>query len=995
MSASDFNFNSGLYPYHPSQDGHRSGYQVPTAGAMERGSQDDQQGNWHDRHHPTIDSSSTLLSSPFTPPLLSGHGHQGNNSPFHFGDNTIYSSNDGSNDHAYFIGGPSTSQGTASSSQFARPIMNAEGYQGNDSGLAYNFGGSYTDGSNIAGVNVVGGQACGTNDTTYHFGGYDSRGSNAEAYSSTSQVTFASSAAGLQGFRGETDAHNMPVYKPPPQSQLIAEASTATLQLSRNNSTFPHIHATRGSTGFEQGHGDLPYGPISHASIQSSNSMCFRTERRTIGHRSAPYSIMYRQERSRGPIYNGNIYGGVNYNMSNVEGAILQYLKEHAATGAMHDSDERFPPPLCHPGTREAVIYRVLQWYGYQEGPNKPIMWVHAPAGYGKTAVAGTVAATLEAKLIELNFNPLGATFFFWRTSPERNSPARFIITLAYQLSMSIPELAPHVENAVRRNPMILTKALEVQIAKLVVEPFKALGDTEDMPNRLIIIDGVDECINSDRESRVEKKYAEDQEVVQVRVLDLIRVLASHGLPLSFLIFSRPEAWIEQHIGSSSFADLVETVDLYEVGDHMNDVETCVRAELTRLGVGEEDLVKRLVRKAGGHMLFASTVIRHIDCPYDEPCQRLHKILNDHSSSNPDLAHSTPFSSLHELYRQILRSCPEGNRSVMIEVLEDITGAVPFNDFQVDMNRAISALDSLSGRAPGAGMKAIRGLQAVLDLAGAGSSKDGYVSRSVEFFIHSSFREFLLDSRFSLEFYIDPQKGCRRLLSGCLHYMSSITLDSNSGEDHLQYAVMAWTYLWGVWVYTYSEQEPPGKAVFLDMFQKLLSIDLTACFVHVYTQDSAKGISCLGAFDRRAIFAGARNLMIPRNTDGLTLFDSEPFAQQAVSHVRTSYKAAVLHLLRKQYYPYTNNNTFFPYAVFNCLHEFLLAIPSGERWNWNSDSIVQALKTLKRESCEHFDRLMESVKLNLPNSIHKWNLYESNELLGRLETLIAFIRDDE
>ncbi|RXW20700.1 hypothetical protein EST38_g5169 [Candolleomyces aberdarensis] len=828
-------------------------------------------------------------------------------------------------------------------------------------------------------------------------------------YSSMSQVIVASESlvAGLQGFKGDTDPYNMPVFEAytfdgaAGQSQLIANASTApTLQLSQNDSTLPHIHATRGSTGFEQGHGDLPYGPIPHASIKSSNSMCFRTERRTIGHRSAPYSIVYCQERSRAPIYNGNIYGGVNYNMSSVEGAVLQYLKEHTATGAMHDSDERFPPPLCHPGTREAVIFRILEWYGYQDGPNKPIMWVHSPAGYGKTAVAGTVAATLEGKSIELNFNPVGATFFFWRTSPERNSPARFIITLAYQLSMSIPELAPHVENAVRRNPMILTKTLEVQMAKLVVEPFQALGDTEDMPNRLIIIDGLDECINSDRESRVKKGYAEDQEVVQVRVLDLIRVLASHKLPLSFLILSRPEAWIKQHFRSSSFADLVETVDLYEVGDHMNDMETYVRAELTRLGVGEEDLVERLIGEAGGHMLFASTVIRHIDCPYNVPCRRLHKILNNHSSSNPDLAHSTAFSSLHELYRQILRSCPDGNRSMMVEVLEDIMGAVPFNALQVDMNRAISILDSLSSRAPGAGMKAIRGLQAVLDLAGAGISHTDCMDddgQPLEFFIHSSFTEFLMDPHLSLEFNIDPQKGRIRLLSGCLRYMSSITMDSNLDEDHLRYVAVAWTNLWYDLTVDREQELLQGKAVLLNMFQTLLSIDLTACFVHAFTlaypsQISFDPVLC----DRAIVLADAGNFMIPDHTDGFIFFHSEPFAQQAASHVRTSYEAAVFHLLRKKYDPYTNyHNTPFIYAVYNCLMELSVAIPSVEPWN--SDRVVQALKTLKQESWEPFDKLMESVQLYARGHIRHPNFLgdEGNELLESFRTLMAFIQGDE
>jgi hypothetical protein len=64
--------------------------------------------------------------------------------------------------------------------------------------------------------------------------------------------------------------------------------------------------------------------------------------------------------------------------------------------------------------------------------------------GYGKTTVAGTVKEKLD--VMDLDFdNPVGATFFFWRSSPERNSPARFIITLAYQLAGSIPERQPHV----------------------------------------------------------------------------------------------------------------------------------------------------------------------------------------------------------------------------------------------------------------------------------------------------------------------------------------------------------------------------------------------------------------------------------------------------------------------------------------------------------------------------------------------------------------------
>ncbi|RXW16671.1 hypothetical protein EST38_g9185 [Candolleomyces aberdarensis] len=387
----------------------------------------------------------------------------------------------------------------------------------------------------------------------------------------------------------------------------------------------------------------------------------------------------------------------------------------------MHDSDERFPPPVCHPGTRQAVVGRITAWYGYLTLPEKRIMWVHAPAGYGKTAVAGTVSKILEEQE-GLDLCPLGATFFFWRSSPERNSPTWFIITIAYQLAMSIPELKPHIENAVKQNPMILRKTLEVQLVKLIVEPFEFLGQhVEDMPNRLIIIDGLDECINSNQESRVEKEYAEDQERVQVRVLDLIHTLQSHQLPLSFLILSRPEPWIKQRMESDLFKSSVEIIDLYELGDHMNDVETYIRAELSRIAAtidhpsngGDvewpgEMMVQAFVSRADGHILYASTANRHIDDPYADPRSRLNDILS-FPKSNPDLARSTSFASLYHLYRQIMQSCPESIHPLMIEALGDLIATRFLFSKAWGVPRALAILDRLSGREPGRGIRAAGG----------------------------------------------------------------------------------------------------------------------------------------------------------------------------------------------------------------------------------------------------------------------------------------------
>ncbi|RXW19979.1 hypothetical protein EST38_g5882 [Candolleomyces aberdarensis] len=559
----------------------------------------------------------------------------------------------------------------------------------------------------------------------------------------------------------------------------------------------------------------------------------------------------------------------------------------------MHDSNERFPPPLCHPGTREAVMVRIADWYGYQQGPGKPVMWVHAPAGYGKTAIAGTISKMLE-ETVGLDFSPLGATFFFWRTSPERNNPSRFIITIAYQLVVSIPELKPHIANAVSRNPMILRKALEVQLVKLIVEPFKALGELRDIPNRLVIIDGLDECINSEQESPVEKKYAEDQEKVQVRVLDLIHTLQSHHLPLSFLILSRPEAWIKQHIGSRSFSDSVEVVDLYEVGDHMNDVEKYVRAELSRIAenIGDEewpgeDIVQRFIQKTNGHLLYASTVIRHIDDPYDEPQKRLNDILDASSRSSPDLAHSTPFSSLYELYRRILRSCPESNRSLMIEVLEDMIVARDYFREDFDLRDALAVLDSVSGRAAGCGARAIRGLHAVLHLVSK-PNRPTHFLRTLNPFIHSSFVEFLMNPMLSLGFAVDQKKGGRRLLWKCLECMTAITSQWKGEESHLRFALQTFRSLW-VNAWSSEEDIRPRQDEFVRVVKKLLTVDLITCFIHFF------GVRSLEFSDP---FFALPNLIEPKFVSSLEHLpkESDPLAQQAIVHVLSSTDGALGHL---------------------------------------------------------------------------------------------------
>jgi hypothetical protein len=495
-------------------------------------------------------------------------------------------------------------------------------------------------------------------------------------------------------------------------------------------------------------------------------------------------------------------------------------------------------------------VSRVIGWYFNKDG-KKNILWVHAPLGYGKTAIAGTVKEKLDVMGLDFD-NPVGATFFFWRTSPERNSPARFIITLAYQLAESIPELRPHVDAVIKSKPGIVKMALERQLDELIIKTFNSLSNLEKEPIRLIIVDGIDECINSDRERRIGEKDAEDQEAVQVRVLDLILRLYSHNLPLCFLVLSRPEAWVDRHLRSPRFRDVVEPLDLYKVGDHMNDVKQFVRTELSRIansfgleGVDEEWTDEpALVQKSEGHMIYAATIIRHIDDTFGAPQALLRDLLCNSSIPSRRTSHSTPLSPLYKLYRQIMRYCPERIQSLLTEVLEDAIVAISAGAVFVDSGHgaALRVLDDISGRPSGDGLRALRPLHAVLRI---GNSNEG--TEIGDLFIHSSFREFLEDSQLSFEFTVDVRKGGERLLTNVLERMTTFTTDTigNKLEEANVFALDNWCQLWESSKKTFSE----SRETHIDLMNKIGTLDLTTCIIQCYLYPNFGYTLCEGPLD--------------------------------------------------------------------------------------------------------------------------------------------------
>src|ERR1700761_5103941 len=107
----------------------------------------------------------------------------------------------------------------------------------------------------------------------------------------------------------------------------------------------------------------------------------------------------------------------------------LLTLHRYTSTSASYNAGARYPPPLCHPGTREAILNDLESWANSAEGQDNPgIRWLYGPAGAGKSAIAQTFAQKCA------DDQTLVGSFFFRRSDPTRNNSQRLFATIALQM---------------------------------------------------------------------------------------------------------------------------------------------------------------------------------------------------------------------------------------------------------------------------------------------------------------------------------------------------------------------------------------------------------------------------------------------------------------------------------------------------------------------------------------------------------------------------------
>ncbi|KAF9071943.1 hypothetical protein BDP27DRAFT_1218293, partial [Rhodocollybia butyracea] len=284
----------------------------------------------------------------------------------------------------------------------------------------------------------------------------------------------------------------------------------------------------------------------------------------------------------------------------------LHLLYGHTSTSAVFNAEARFPPPLCHPGTREAILGELKDWVEQdtpQVFPNdSSIRWLYGPAGAGKSAIAQTFA---EACAKDGN---LAGTFFFWRSDQSRNNPERLFTTLALQIAGAMPELRPIINSAIIENPSIVTSSIEILFDDLILQPCLKRSSAR---TRIVIIDGLDECSNS-----------RDQQ----RILSILEnAMYKHRLPFRVLITSRPEPRIKESFNSPKLRSICRWMplddDLFRVSHEIRVFLWDKFQEILQRHWHTMDHVPRpwpsdnqidiLVGKASGHFIYPSTVLKY------------------------------------------------------------------------------------------------------------------------------------------------------------------------------------------------------------------------------------------------------------------------------------------------------------------------------------------------------------------------------------------------
>ncbi|KAI0325116.1 hypothetical protein GY45DRAFT_1438618 [Cubamyces sp. BRFM 1775] len=432
----------------------------------------------------------------------------------------------------------------------------------------------------------------------------------------------------------------------------------------------------------------------------------------------------------------------------------------------------------CDQGTRVEVLEKIYSWLrpGTQAQEDlsdplsdvdvewdsgRPILWIHALAGAGKTTLAETVARRCHAEGI------LAASFFCARDG-DRSDILCIIQNIASDLAQYWPQFRDALFAASKANPHIQVASASQQIKTLLVEPLHvAKAQGEPPKNLIVIVDALDECKDDSADSTL------------LHALSLhISLLA----PLKFIITSRPVANITRGFRAlEALLQNTQELPLDRVTPALTerDIVTFLRRRFKEIGKQyrgldedwvSEEKVKHLARLSEGLFIYAATVASFVeDKRALDPRRQLDVLLP------PALAESTPipngpagsrFAVLDTLYGQVLHSSFESPYPPLQARVKRVLGTIALAEERLSP----SELASLLGDTTDSIWGIIHPLRSVLAVPSEDEAHRGIR------IIHLSFADFLIDRNRCTDkaFYIHSPTQHSLVALRCLELMQSL-----------------------------------------------------------------------------------------------------------------------------------------------------------------------------------------------------------------------------
>jgi hypothetical protein len=207
-------------------------------------------------------------------------------------------------------------------------------------------------------------------------------------------------------------------------------------------------------------------------------------------------------------------------------------------------------------GTRKSLLDQIGAWVTNKPRQNDVlqgnIYWIYGSPGIGKTALAHSICASLDAQ------GQLAGAFFCRRDDPNLSEARNILPTLIYKLARRIPPLRSIVAERLHNNPNMTTESMKTShycdfICSLPLprHPKHPL---------VFVIDALDECLNTQRRQNI---------------LKVLTDAATLPPWLKIIITSRPEMDIQGSLGTT------ESYDLGKDQEAKSDLRTFARSQFT------------------------------------------------------------------------------------------------------------------------------------------------------------------------------------------------------------------------------------------------------------------------------------------------------------------------------------------------------------------------------------------------------------------------------